>query len=132
MPDSPRAKTAKVSSKSKKIQTDRKLVLDKLERYLLNPTHKDGGPKSVFFKEELGYTRINKSKLAEQLTFDEDKAQQTEVNEYGTKYNQEIEIVSAKKRSVKKKITTAWIIHTGKKRAKFITATPTKKVKKNA
>lgn len=135
MPDSPKAQPPKKPSKRKKIQTDRKQVLDKLERYLLNPSHEQGGPKSVFFKNELGYTRNNKSELAKQLTFDEETAQQTEETSYGTKYNQEIEIVSAKnskEKAVRKKIVTAWIIQKSKKRARIITATPAKKDRKNA
>lgn len=74
-------------------------VDDKLARYLLNPTHPIGGPKSRWFEEALGFTRSNSDDLARQLTFDPSKAVQTAVTEHGTKFNQIIDVVGANGRN---------------------------------
>jgi hypothetical protein len=46
-------------------------VLDKLNRYLLNPDHVSGDPKANWFKQALGFTRKNIADLAKQMVFDE-------------------------------------------------------------
>ena len=62
--------------------TTERSVADKLQRYLLNPDHPEGGAKAV----------------------------QTEVTKYGTKFNQIIEVVGANGRTIP--IKTAWIRNT--------------------
>jgi RHS repeat-associated protein len=82
-------------------------VNDKLARYLLNPEHPVGGSKAIWFEEALGFTKANADDLAKQLTFDPTKAVQTAVTEYGTKYNQVIDVVGANGRTIPVKV--AWI-----------------------
>jgi hypothetical protein len=83
-------------------------VADKLERYLLDPDHVDGGPKANWFKQALGFTRENAADLAKQLVFDTSQAVQTEVTQYGTKFNQTINVTGANGRTIP--IITGWII----------------------
>ncbi len=75
-------------------------VAIKLEKYLLNPIHSAGGPKSEFFRRALGFTRKNADELAKQIVFDEDKAVLKAVTEHGTKYDQEILIKGANGREI--------------------------------
>jgi hypothetical protein len=82
-------------------------VADKLERYLLNPAHPDGGSKAKFFEKALGFTRENAADLAKQIVFNDSKAIQTAVTQYGTKFNQVIDIVGANGRIIP--VNTAWI-----------------------
>jgi hypothetical protein len=82
-------------------------VADKLQRYLLNPDHPIGRAKAKWFEKDLGYTRANAGDLAKQLVFDEAKAVQTGVTQYGTKFNQVINIVGANGRTIP--VKTAWI-----------------------
>jgi uncharacterized Zn-binding protein involved in type VI secretion len=82
-------------------------VADKLERYLLNPDHPVGGSKAKWFKEALGFTRDNAGDLAKQIVFDESKAVQTQVTQYGTKFNQTIDVLGANGRTIP--VKTAWI-----------------------
>jgi hypothetical protein len=70
-------------------------VDDKLWRYLLNPDHEVGGPKAKWFEQALGFTRENAPDLAKQIAFDQSKAVETAVTQFGTKYNQVIPIVGA-------------------------------------
>jgi len=58
----------------------------KLERYLLNPGHETGGPKANWLEHALGFTRQNATDIAKQIVFDESKAVEMGVTEYGTKY----------------------------------------------
>jgi hypothetical protein len=99
-------------------------VLDKLQRYLLNPDHPVGKDKAKWFKEALGYTLDNAQKLADQINFDPLKAELTEVTEYGMKYNQVITITGANGRSID--VLTAWIKNNDGI-VRFVTAVPAKK-----
>jgi hypothetical protein len=82
-------------------------VADKLERNLLNLEHPVGGSKAQWFEAALGFTRANAADLARQLVFDSSKAVKTGVTQYGTKFNQTIEIVGANGKTIP--VTTAWI-----------------------
>ncbi len=82
-------------------------VADKLEKYLLNSAHPDGRSKAKWFREALDFTKENLTDLAKQIKFDSAKAFQTAVTEYGTKYNQVIEIVGANGKRIE--VTFAWI-----------------------
>jgi uncharacterized protein DUF6883 len=75
-------------------------VADKLARYLLNPDHIDGGPKANWFKQALGFHRENAPDLAKQLVFDESQAVRRGVNEYGTLFNQTINVTGANGRTI--------------------------------
>ncbi|WJR76474.1 DUF6883 domain-containing protein [Bradyrhizobium sp. NP1] len=83
-------------------------VADKLERYLLNPDHSDGGPKANWFRRALGFNRENAADLAKQLVFDESQAVQTNVTQHGTKFDQIINVTGANGRTIP--IRTTWII----------------------
>ena len=83
------------------------IVADKLNRYLLNPDHPQGRSKAAWFRQALGFTRANASDLARQLVFDEAKAVQTGVTEYGTTYNQTINVAGVNGRTLP--VITGWI-----------------------
>jgi hypothetical protein len=76
-------------------------------RYLLNPDHTVGGPKAKWFEQALGFTRENAPELGKQIVFDEAKAVETGVTQFGTKYNQVIPIVGANGKTID--VTFAWI-----------------------
>lgn len=82
-------------------------VVDKLERYLLNPDHPDGGPKAKWFEQALGFTRQNESELAKQIVFDPNRAVITGVTQYGVKYNEVIPIIGANGKAIN--VTFAWL-----------------------
>jgi filamentous hemagglutinin len=83
-------------------------VAKKLDTYLLDLDHADGGPKAEWFKRSLGFTRENAADLAKQLVFDESQAVKTEVTQYGTKFNQVINVTGANGRTIP--IRTIWNI----------------------
>jgi hypothetical protein len=96
-------------------------VSDKLARYLLNPDHPVGGQKAQWFDKALGFTRENAGDLAKQFVFSESNAVQTAVTQYGTKFNQVINVTGANGRVIP--VRTAWI--RGKDNVvRFVTATP--------
>jgi hypothetical protein len=96
-------------------------VADKLNRYLLNPDNSVGKTKADWFRRALGFTRDNAAQLANQIAFKADEAWQTAVTQYGTKYNQIIQIVGANGKTIP--VTVGWIID-GEPR--LVTAIPTK------
>lgn len=100
-------------------------VNDKLTRYLLNMEHPVGGNKAKWFKEALGYTQENMDDLAKQIIFDPNKAVQTGVTEYGTKFNQTISITGANGKIID--VTFAWMKSLDDDVVRLITAIPTKK-----
>jgi hypothetical protein len=83
-------------------------VLDKLDRYLLNPDHPKGASKAEWFKQALGFDRTNMGDLAKQFVFDRAQAVQTDVTQYGTKFNQTIDVIGANGRTIP--VNTAWIV----------------------
>ncbi|MEE3751453.1 DUF6883 domain-containing protein [Mycobacterium intracellulare] len=109
------AQAAKLSQES---------VRDKLERYLLNPDHEAGGPKAKWFEQALGFTRQNESDLAKQIVFDPNKAVETGITQYGTKYNQVISITGANGKIID--VTFAWICRDDGV-VRLVTAIPTSK-----
>jgi hypothetical protein len=99
-------------------------VRDKLERYLLDPDHDEGGSKAKWFEQALGFTRHNSSELAKQIVFDESEAVFTGVTEFGTKYNQVISIAGANGKIID--VTFGWIReHNGLVR--LVTAIPSRR-----
>ena len=98
-------------------------VTKKLNDYLLNPDHAVGGPKAKWFEQALGYTRENSGQLAEQIVFDQSKAVETAVTQYGTKYNQVINIVGANGKRID--VLFAWIRNNDGV-VRLVTAIPTK------
>jgi hypothetical protein len=99
-------------------------VSDKLQRYLLNPDHPVGGPKAKWFKEALGFTQDNMEELAKQIKFDPSQAVETGVTQYGTKFNQTIDVVGANGRQIP--VTFAWIRNSDGV-VRLVTAIPTPK-----
>ena len=100
---------------------DNNWILNKLDQYLLNPQHPKGSSKADWFQKALGFNRDNMGELAAQLRFNPSKAIQTEVTEYGIKYNQLIKIVGKNGRAID--VKTAWIKNNDGI-IRFITATP--------
>jgi hypothetical protein len=84
-----------------------KSVVDKLNRYLLNPDHPEGGSKAMWFERALGYTRNNSYALAKQIVFNADLASSEEITQYGTKFNQIIRITGANGRQID--VNFVWI-----------------------
>ena len=98
-------------------------VEEKVWRYLLNADHATGGSKARWFEQALGFTRDNYKELTKQLVFDATKAIQTEVTQYGTKFNQIISVTGANGRVIE--VMTAWI-KTNDNVVRLITAFPAK------
>jgi len=63
--------------------------------------------------------------LASQIKFDPKTAVQTAVNDFGTQYNQVINIAGANGRTIP--VTFAWIKLNGSNAVNLVTAIPTKK-----
>ena len=82
------------------------------------------GPKAKWFEQALGFTKENLGDLAQQIKFDPAKAVQTGVTEYGTKFNQVIEIVGANGKRIE--VTFAWIQNKDGV-VRLVTAIPTPK-----
>jgi RHS repeat-associated protein len=99
-------------------------VREKLWNYLLNPDHKLGSAKAKWFKEALGFSRENFQDLANQIKFDPSKAIQTEVTQFGAKFNQVISIQGANGKVID--VTFAWIKNTDGV-VRLITGIPTKR-----
>jgi hypothetical protein len=104
------------------IDPTRKSVDKKVNDYLLNPDHPVGKTKANWFEKALGFTQKNGKELADQLNFDKAKAIQTGVTDYGTKYNQVIDIVGTNGKTIS--VVTGWIEKDGI--VSFVTAIPTK------
>ena len=75
-------------------------IREKLDKYLLNPDHPVGGPKAKWFEQALGFTRTNSGDLERQIVFDQSRAVETGVTQYGTKYNEVIPITGANGKTI--------------------------------
>jgi len=100
-------------------------VEGKLSNYLLNAEHATGGSKASWFDQALGFNKSNMGDLASQIKFDPKTAVQTGVNDFGTLYNQSINIAGANGRVIP--VTFAWIKLNGTNAVNLVTAIPTKK-----
>ncbi|MBX3060332.1 MAG: hypothetical protein KF770_28065, partial [Anaerolineae bacterium] len=98
-------------------------ITNKLQGYLLNLSHSEGGSKARWFKEALGFTQENQTDLAKQIIFNESTAIQTAITEYGTKYNQVITITGANGKVID--VTFGWI-RNNDGIIRLVTAIPTK------
>jgi hypothetical protein len=107
------------------VNLTRQSVNDKLARYLLNMEHPVGGSKAKWFKKALGFTKDNMDDLAKQIVFDSNKAVQTGITEYGTKFNQTISINGANGKVID--VTFAWMKSVKDDIVRLVTAIPTKK-----
>jgi len=96
----------------------------KVEGYLLNPDHVKGGPKADWFNQALGFTRQNAADLVRQIMFDQSKAVQTGVTQFGTTYNQVIPITGANGKTID--VLFGWIRNDDGV-VRLVTAIPTKK-----
>lgn len=109
----PSALSKRVKSKASKgmintaEQLSRQSVDEKLARYLLNLEHPVGGSKAKWFRNALGFTQENADVLARQIVFNQNKAVQTAVTEYGIKFNQIISIKGANGKIID--VTFGWI-----------------------
>lgn len=115
----------KLNKLRKLAKFSRTSVDEKLANYLLNAEHSVGGAKAKWFKEALGFATANADDLAKQLVFKAEAAVQTGVTEFGTKYNQVINIVGANGKTIP--VVTAWIQRSGEDFVRLVTATPTPK-----
>ena len=82
-------------------------VTEKLQRYLLNPSHPEGKHKAELFRQALGYTQANMARLAEQIVFNPATARAIELTQHGQKFVQYINITGANGRIVE--VKTVWI-----------------------
>jgi len=106
------------------LETTAASVADKLQRYLLEPTHPDGGSKAKWFADALGFTQKNAPELAKQIIFDPAKAIATELTQHGQKFEQFISIAGANSRTID--VLFVWIRNNDAV-VRLITAIPTKK-----
>ncbi|MBY0442208.1 MAG: hypothetical protein K2Q25_08755 [Mycobacteriaceae bacterium] len=67
-------------------------VIGRLDTYLLNPEHDVGCHKAKLFQELFGYTQENMDFFADQIIFNPIEAVECETTQYGTKFNQVINI----------------------------------------
>lgn len=104
--------------------TTQESVKIKLENYLLNPTHPQGGDKARWFEAALGFTKSNIDELAKQIVFDPSKAVPTDSTPYGQKYEQVIPITGANGRQID--VLFVWITNPDNV-TRLVTAPPTKK-----
>jgi hypothetical protein len=99
------------------------IAVGKLTNYLLNPTHKDGGPKARFFSQELGieqkdwrYLHAQFSEAIKRATFEK-----VRVEAHGIKVEADLAIAGLNGRVAV--VHTAWIIRKGE-RVSLVTALP--------
>lgn len=95
----------------------------KLTKYLLSETHAVGKAKAKYFRS-LGYTEANADQLADGLLM---IAKSKEVSQavstpYGTKYIMEGDLFTPIGATVR--IRTVWVVESGDKRPRFVTAYP--------
>jgi len=96
-------------------------VLDKLNRYLLNPDHIEGGSKAEIIRKALGFTRENMDLLAKQIIINAKTAIYDGTNQWGDLYIQVINIIGANGREIA--VRFVWILnHDGVVR--LVTAKP--------
>ncbi|MEX2530045.1 MAG: DUF6883 domain-containing protein [Gemmatimonadota bacterium] len=96
---------------------------EKLENYLLNPSHPTGGGKERFFRK-LGYTVDNIEQLEERL-MDLGRTEavaQEESSRHGTKYVVEGHLKGATGEGGN--VRTVWILEPGMPGPRFVTAYP--------
>jgi len=79
----------------------RQSILDKLERYILNPFHENGRHKAKWFRRALGFTNLNNEDLACQIHFDPRFAAPFRISGYGITYEQYATITGANGRIIK-------------------------------
>jgi RHS repeat-associated protein len=84
-------------------------VIDKLNRYLLEPTHPKGGSKAEWFRRALGFTKDNLDQLAKQIIFDPSQATPTEMSQFGQKYEQIIRVAGANGKQID--VLFVWILN---------------------
>jgi RHS repeat-associated protein len=100
-------------------------VEDKLVRYLLNADHPGGGAsKAKWFEQALGFNKSNMDGLAKQVVFDPKTAIEMGATQFGTKYNQVINITGANGKSID--VNFAWIKNNDGI-TRLVTAIPTPK-----
>ncbi len=99
-------------------------VEEKLGKYLLNRQHPVGGSKAKWFEQALGFNEKNLDQLSKQIVFDSQKAVETAITEYGTKYNQVIPITGANGKTID--VLFSWIRNKDNI-VRLVTAIPAKK-----
>jgi Domain of unknown function (DUF6883) len=95
---------------------------DKLQRYLLDPSHPVGKNKAVVFKKALGYEQAKwemlRDTIFEELPYYE--AVRGRADQYGIRYNVTLAITGPNGRTAD--VLTVWIIEDGKDHPSFVTA----------
>ncbi|WP_330998526.1 DUF6883 domain-containing protein [Pectinatus frisingensis] len=105
-------------------QLSQESVIDKLDRYLLNPEHPVGSSKAKWFEQALGFTKENSVDLAKQVVFNPKTAVETATTEFGVKYNQTITIDGANGKTID--VVFVWIKNNDGV-VRLVTSVPTKK-----
>ena len=95
----------------------------KLTEYLLSETHEVGKAKAKYFRS-LGYTEVNADQLADSLLMiaKSKEVSQAVTTPYGTKYIVQGDICTPIGTTVR--IRTVWVVESGYKRPRFVTAYP--------
>ncbi len=96
---------------------------EKLTEYILSETHTVGRLKAKFFRSA-GFNESNVPSLKEELLTitRTQEIKEVKTSEYGKKYIIDGKIKAPKGRLLK--VTTVWIIETGKKSPRFVTTYP--------
>ena len=102
---------------------DRAVILqDKLEAYVLDPTHPDGKHKAIVFKSALGFEQsqwdVLRDAIMAELPYHEAIVGRTD--KFGQRYNVTMPITGPNGRTLD--VLTAWIVDTGAHHPRFVTA----------
>ena len=98
--------------------------MDKLQRYILNKEHPQGGSKAIWFERALGFTKDNLDDLAKQIKFDPTKAVHKGNNGHADMYEQIIPIIGANGKKIDVQFNFA--VQNGETAPKLVGAIPTK------
>ncbi|MDW5524976.1 T7SS effector LXG polymorphic toxin [Carnobacterium maltaromaticum] len=114
----------KKNSNSVNVELTQNSVNSKLKGYLLNKEHPVGGSKANWFEKALGFNQTNSNQLSNQIKFDQSKATQTAITDYGVKFSQIIPITGPNGKTIK--IEFVWIKNNDGI-VRLVTSIPTKK-----
>jgi len=99
-------------------------VKRKVETYLLDKNHQDGGTKAKWFDDALSLNHSNSEKLVEQLVFNSHRSVEEGDKGHGMRYSQIISITGANSRVMDAKVI--WIKNKEDGKVRLVTAYPNK------
>jgi hypothetical protein len=79
---------------------NRQKLRDKLERYLLEPSHSQNSGRATWFEQNFGFSRLNWRDLADPIYFDPSAARLTEKTDWGDRYEMLLPVRGANGRNV--------------------------------